>query len=71
VLSLSTARTYPAGHMATMGIPRPPKPGQSLVERFPTVAAQWHPTRNGNLRPDQVSAGSNTKAWWRCEEGHG
>jgi len=56
--------------MATMSIPLPPKPGQSLVEQFPTVAAQWHPIRNGDLRPDQVSAGRNAKAWWRCEEGH-
>ena len=41
-----------------------------LVTRFPAVAAQWHPTRNGDLRPDQVSAGTNAKVWWRCELGH-
>jgi len=62
--------TDPAGHMATMSIPRPPKPGQSLVERFPTVAAQWHSTHNGDLTPDQVSAGSNVRVWWRCGQGH-
>jgi len=41
-----------------------------LATRFPVTAAQWHPTRNGDLRPDQVSAGTKAKAWWRCEQGH-
>ncbi len=68
--SLSTARTYPAAHMAGMSIPRPPKPGQSLADKFFDITAQWHPTRNGDLTPDQVSAGSNVRVWWRCEEGH-
>ena len=30
----------------------------------PELAAQWHPTRNGNLKPTQVTAGSPKKAWW-------
>ncbi len=66
----NTARTDPAAHMAGMSIPRPPKPGQSLADRFPDIAAQWHPTRNGHLAPDQLSAGSNGRVWWRCAEGH-
>jgi len=41
-----------------------------LTTRSSAVAKQWHPTRNGDLRPDQVSAGIDTKVWWRCEEGH-
>jgi len=60
----------PAAHMAGMSIPRPPKPGQSIASRFPDIAAQWHPTRNGHLAPDQLSAGSNGRVWWRCAEGH-
>ena len=36
----------------------------------PAVAAQWDPERNGDLTPRQVSAGSNRRAWWRCERGH-
>ena len=70
MFSLSTALTYPAAHMAGMSIPRPPKPGQSIASRFPDIAAQWHPTRNGHLAPDQLSAGSNGRVWWRCAEGH-
>jgi hypothetical protein len=38
----------------------------SLAKLFPKVAAQWHPTKNGDLTPDQVVAGSSRKVWWRC-----
>jgi hypothetical protein len=33
---------------------------------FPQVAAQWHPTKNGDLTPDKVSFGSSKKVWWKC-----
>lgn len=36
----------------------------------PKVAAQWHPTLNGDLTPEQVTAGSQKRVWWQCEEGH-
>lgn len=36
----------------------------------PQVASQWHPTLNGALTPQQVTAGSKRKVWWRCPEGH-
>lgn len=48
-----------------------PKPGHSLRERFPELAEEWHPTKNGDLTPDNVSYGSRTqKVWWVCPEGH-
>jgi hypothetical protein len=40
----------------------------SLGSLFPDVAAEWHPTRNGNLTPDQVVAGSQGKVWWLCPQ---
>jgi predicted nucleic acid-binding Zn-ribbon protein len=43
-----------------------PKPGQSLAEQLPGLAAQWHPTRNGDLTPTAVSAKSGKRAWWLC-----
>jgi hypothetical protein len=43
-----------------------PKPGQSLVELLPELAAQWHPTLNGDLTPDKVAAKSGKRAWWLC-----
>jgi hypothetical protein len=36
----------------------------------PSLAAEWHPTQNGDLTPEQVGAGSATVVWWRCERGH-
>jgi hypothetical protein len=33
---------------------------------YPEVAAEWHPERNGQLTPDQVTPGSGQKVWWRC-----
>lgn len=36
----------------------------------PGLAAEWHPTKNGELRPTMVTANSNKRVWWRCEKGH-
>ena len=41
-----------------------------LATRDPEMAAQWHPTLNGALTPEMVTAGSSKKAWWLCAEGH-
>ena len=42
----------------------------SLFIQLPDLAAQWHPTKNGNLTPHDVTAGSNKKVWWKCSNGH-
>jgi len=36
----------------------------------PDLVKEWHPTRNGNLRPRDITPGSGKKVWWLCEEGH-
>lgn len=41
-----------------------------LESAYPEVAKEWHPTRNGNLKPSKISAKSNKYAWWQCERGH-
>ena len=41
-----------------------------LASAYPELARQWHPTRNGALRPEDVAAGTRRKVWWRCEKGH-
>lgn len=38
--------------------------------KFPKIAKQWHPEKNGELKPDQVGAGSGRKVWWKCQKGH-
>jgi uncharacterized Zn-finger protein len=42
----------------------------NLAVLNPTLAKQWHSTKNGNLSPDMVTPGSNKKAWWVCDKGH-
>lgn len=41
-----------------------------LASRFPQLAAQWHPTKNGALTPQSILAGSHRRVWWLCEKGH-
>jgi hypothetical protein len=36
----------------------------------PHLAAQWHPTKNGALLPQDVNLGSGEKVWWICKQGH-
>ena len=46
-------------------------PGENdLASRFPAIAAQWHPPKNGALTPERLAPYSNRKVWWRCELGH-
>ncbi len=40
---------------------------KSIVETHPEIAKQWHPTKNGNLKPNDVTHGSNRKVWWKCD----
>ena len=37
---------------------------------YPHLVKQWHPTKNGELTPKQLTYGSNKKVWWRCHKGH-
>lgn len=37
---------------------------------YPELAKEWHPTKNGLLRPDEVAVYSNKKVWWICDKDH-
>ncbi len=39
------------------------------VAGYPELVAQWHPTRNGDLFPDEVSFSSHKRVWWQCDAG--
>jgi hypothetical protein len=41
-----------------------------LATAHPNLALQWHPTLNGSLTPQAVTAGSSKRAWWLCDRGH-
>ena len=36
----------------------------------PEIASEWHPTKNGTLKPEDVSHSSNKKVWWKGKCGH-
>lgn len=39
---------------------------KSLAVIMPELAKQWHPQKNGELTPFDVTKGSNKKVWWAC-----
>lgn len=45
-------------------------PTNSLLAVSPELAAEWHPTRNHNKKPDQFTGRSGIKVWWLCPRGH-
>lgn len=42
----------------------------SLEVLRPDLAKEWHPTKNGELTPNDVTKGKRLKVWWICELGH-
>ena len=46
------------------------KGANDLATVNPTLAEEWNYEKNGTLTPDQVTAGSHKKVWWKCEFGH-
>lgn len=41
-----------------------------LATTNPTLAREWHPTKNGSLTPADVFENSDKKVWWICPQGH-
>ena len=42
----------------------------SLESLLPELSLEWHPTKNNNRRPCDVSAHSHTEVWWQCKHLH-
>lgn len=38
----------------------------SLETLYPEVAKEWHPEKNGTLKPSMFKPGSDFRAWWVC-----
>ena len=43
-------------------------PSNCLAANRPDLAAEWHPTRNIDISPYDVRAGSEYPAWWLCSD---
>lgn len=41
-----------------------------LATTEPELVKQWDYTKNGELTPQMITAGSMKKVWWICEKGH-
>lgn len=41
-----------------------------LATTNPTLASEWHPTKNGTLKPSDVFATQGGIVWWQCKLGH-
>lgn len=41
-----------------------------LKSRNPELAKMWHPTKNGDLKPNKISFCSGQTVWWKCSKGH-
>ncbi|SCX09669.1 Probable Zinc-ribbon domain-containing protein [Lachnospiraceae bacterium YSD2013] len=37
---------------------------------YPDIAAEWHPTKNGDKKPSMYSPKNGYRAWWQCKYNH-
>ena len=40
------------------------------LSSYPHLVKEWHPTKNGELTPNDFTHGTRKKVWWLCSEGH-
>ncbi len=41
-----------------------------LQSLYPDLASQWNKEKNRGISPDQITAHTGKKYWWKCEKGH-
>ena len=41
-----------------------------LATLNPQLANEWDYEKNGELKPEDFTCGSDKKVWWKCEKGH-
>ena len=46
------------------------KKEKNLAITYPDIAKQWHPTKNGDLKPSDVMPSSTKVVWWLCPNNH-
>lgn len=49
---------------------RNPSKEDNLAVKNPNLSKEWHPTKNGDLTPHGIKAGSGKKVWWKGRCGH-
>ena len=43
---------------------------KKYLSSYPELVKEWHPKKNGDLTPKDITHGSTTKVWWLCNKGH-
>lgn len=43
---------------------------KSIASKFPDLVSEWHPEKNGEIKPSMINYGSNKKIWWLGKCGH-
>lgn len=61
---LATAGVPACGSLSRISEPR------RLSALRPDLAREWHPTKNGNLSPRDITPDSSANVWWLCANGH-
>ena len=41
-----------------------------FASKYPELAEEWHPTKNGSKKPTEFTCGSNEMVWWLGKCGH-
>lgn len=59
---LSSSCPYCSGRKASLT--------NNLKAKFPEIAKEWHPTKNGDKKPVDYTFGSQKKVWWKCDKGY-
>jgi len=44
--------------------------GNSLIEKYPDLSKEFHPTKNNPDTSSTIHSGSRKKIWWKCSLGH-
>jgi len=37
-----------------------------LATNYPELAKEWHPIKNGDLKPEKMTCKNKTIVWWKC-----
>lgn len=41
---------------------------ESLAVKYPEIAKEWHPEKNGSLKPENFSVHNGASVWWKCNK---
>jgi len=55
-----------AGRSCPICLNRKTVDSNCLAESHPCLTSQWHPSKNDDLTPYDITAGYSKKVWWKC-----